>query len=126
MELMRAARAHARGGPEQLVVEDAPRPQPATGEALVRVHAAGITPWELDWVPTWQDLAGHDRTPTIPSHELSGVVFAVGHGAIHVAPGDEVYGLIPFGSNGAAAEFVAIRARDLALKPQTVDHIRAA
>ena len=126
MAVMRAVRAHARGGPEQLVVEDAPRPEPAAGEALIRVHAAGITPWELDWVPTWHDRAGHERTPTIPSHEVSGVVSDVGHGATHVAPGDEVYGLIPFDSNGAAAEFVTVRARDLALKPRTIDHTSAA
>jgi NADPH:quinone reductase-like Zn-dependent oxidoreductase len=126
MAIMQAVRAHARGGPEQLVVEDAPRPEPGTGEALVRVHAAGITPWELDWVPTWRDRAGHERTPTIPSHEVSGVVTAVGDGATHVVPGDEVYGLIPFDSNGAAAEFVAVRARDLALKPRTIDHLHTA
>src|SRR5690242_9958716 len=47
--IVRAIRLHARGGPEQMVYEDAPLPAPATGEALLRVYAAGITPTELTW-----------------------------------------------------------------------------
>jgi len=74
MSTMRAVRAHARGGAEQLQLEDAPKPEPRAGEALIRVHAAGITPTELDWSETWLDCQGHDRIPTIPSHEVSGVV----------------------------------------------------
>jgi NADPH:quinone reductase-like Zn-dependent oxidoreductase len=49
---VRAIRSHARGGPEQLVYEDAPLPDPAAGEALLRVYAAGITPTELTWSET--------------------------------------------------------------------------
>jgi alcohol dehydrogenase-like protein len=78
MTTMRAVRAHARGGAEQLRLEDAPRPEPRAGEALIRVHAAGITPTELEWSETWLDRQGHDRTPTIPSHEVSGVVEELG------------------------------------------------
>jgi len=40
---MMALRAHARGGPEQLVYEQAPRPEPGVGEVLVAVRATGIT-----------------------------------------------------------------------------------
>ncbi|HEV7628574.1 MAG TPA: NADP-dependent oxidoreductase, partial [Streptomyces sp.] len=72
---MNAVRAHRQGGPEQLVFEVAPRPEPARGEALVAVHAASITPDELTWPATWTDRAdpgGRDRTPIVPSHELSG------------------------------------------------------
>jgi NADPH:quinone reductase-like Zn-dependent oxidoreductase len=126
MTEMRAIRAHTRGGPEQLRLDDVPKPEPRAGEALVRVHAASITPTELTWNETWTDRAGHDRTPTIPSHEFSGVVEEVGLGVAHVVPDEEVYGLVPFDQDGAAADYVAIRARDLAPKPVKLDHTRTA
>ena len=126
MATMRAVRAHARGGAEQLRLDDVPKPEPRTGEVLIRVHAAGITPTELEWSETWVDRQGHDRAPTIPSHEFSGVVEELGHGVTRVVIGQEVYGLVPFDHDGAAAEYVTVRARDLAPKPFTLDHIRAA
>ncbi len=126
MAMMRAVRAHDRGGADQLRYEQAPKPEPRAGAALVRVHAAAITLAEFDWPETWVDRAGHDRTPTIPSHEFSGVVEALGHGVSHVAVGEEVYGQVLFDEDGAAAEYVAVRARDLAPKPVTLDHVHAA
>ncbi len=69
---MMALRAHARGGPEQLVYEKAPAPVPGPGEALVAVHAAGITFAELTWDLSWTTKDGRDRTPVIPAHEMSG------------------------------------------------------
>jgi NADPH:quinone reductase-like Zn-dependent oxidoreductase len=87
---MMALRAHARGGPEQLVYEQAPTPLPGPGEALVEVHAAAITFAELTWDQTWTDSAGQDRTPTIPSHEVSGTVAGLGPDAGTVQPGQEV------------------------------------
>ena len=106
---MTALRAHRRGGPEVLVVERAPIPAPGPGEVLIEVHAAAITFDELTWDETWV-RDGADRTPTIPSHEVSGVV--VGHrpGRHRTAVGDEVYGLIPFDRDGAAAEYVTVPA----------------
>jgi NADPH:quinone reductase-like Zn-dependent oxidoreductase len=126
MATMRAVRALAPGGAEQLRLDQVPRPEPRVGEALIRVHAAGITPTELGWDETWVDRNGHDRTPTIPSHEFSGVVEVVGHGVTHVMVGEEVFGMVPFDHDGAAAEYVAIRARDLAPKPASLDHVQTA
>ena len=126
---MRAVRAHTRGGWEQLVYEQAPRPYPRTGEVLVAVQAASVTAGELGWDATWTDSidgTGHDRTPIIPSHEMSGVVAVLGKGVAGLTVGDEVYGLIPFTRDGAAAEYVAVPADVLAAKPVSVDHIRAA
>lgn len=120
---MKALRAHRRGGPEQLVVEPAPVPVPAAGEVLVAVHAAAITFDELTWDETWTRVSG---TPVIPSHEVSGVVAEVATGAADFTPGDEVYGLIGFDRDGAAAEFVCVPAADLAVKPATVSHTVAA
>ncbi len=73
---MMALRAHARGGPERLVYEQAPAPVPGPGEALVAVHAAGITFAELTWELSWTAKDGRDRTPVIPAHEMSGTVAA--------------------------------------------------
>jgi NADPH:quinone reductase-like Zn-dependent oxidoreductase len=122
---MTALRAHHRGGAEVLVVERAPVPVPAAGEALVAVHAAGITFDELTWEETWT-RSGVSRTPVIPSHEVSGVVSEEASDVTDFKPGDEVYGLIRFDRDGAAAEFVAVPAADLAGKPSTVSHAGAA
>ncbi|SBS76047.1 Zn-dependent oxidoreductase, NADPH:quinone reductase [uncultured Mycobacterium sp.] len=112
---MTALRAHRRGGPEVLVVERAPVPVPASAEVLIEVHAAAITFDELTWDETWT-RDGVDRTPTIPSHEVSGVVSATGPGVTDIAVGDQVYGLIPFDRDGAAAEYAAVPADCLAAR----------
>ena len=122
---MKAIRLHAPVGIEGLSYEDAPDPVPAFGDVLVKVHACGITPTELDW-PIWTDRAGHRRESIIPAHEFSGVVVALGYGTAGVAVGDEVYGLIDGYRDGAAAEYIAIEARDVAPKPTTIDHVQAA
>jgi NADPH:quinone reductase-like Zn-dependent oxidoreductase len=122
---MLALRAHRRGGPEVLTVEQAPVPVPADGEVLIAVHAAAITFDELTWPETWT-RDGADRTPIIPSHEVSGVVSAVGQGVADFAEGDEVYGLIRFDRDGAAAEYVAVPAADLAARPATASHVVSA
>jgi D-arabinose 1-dehydrogenase-like Zn-dependent alcohol dehydrogenase len=122
---MTALRAHRRGGPEVLVVERAPIPVPAPGEVLVEVHAAAITFDELTWDESWLH-DGVDRAPTIPSHEVSGVVAATGPDVTDIAVGDEVYGLIPFDRDGAAAEYVAVPADCLAARPTTCSHVYSA
>src|SRR5437763_12655292 len=125
MKAIRISEPVGLEGIDGLVYEDAPDPQPAIGDALVKVHAAGFTPTELTW-PLFTDRAGRDRTPLIPAHEGSGVVVALGYGTTGVAVGDEVYGLIDGYRDGWAAEYVAIEARDLAPKPKSVDFVHAA
>jgi NADPH:quinone reductase-like Zn-dependent oxidoreductase len=126
MATMMALRGHVRGGPEQLVYEQAPVPAAGPGEALVAVHAAGITFAELTWDLSWTTPDGADRTPVIPSHELSGVVAGLGDGVTGLAGGDEVTGLIDFDRDGAAAEYVAVPATTLARKPPSLSHQQAA
>ncbi len=116
---MKAIRMHVRGGPEQIVYEDIPKPIPSAGEALVRVHASGITPTELSWSST-------EHLPTVLGHEVSGIVEEVAAGVSEVKVGDSVYALTDFWRDGTAAEYVTVRARDLAPKPLTLDHVRAA
>src|SRR5215471_11531123 len=108
-----------------LVFEEAPDPKPLFNDVLVKVAACGITHNELDW-PIWTCRAGHRRTTVIPGHEVSGVVAALGFGTAGLAVGDEVFGLTDQLRDGAAAEYVAVEARNVAPKPQTVDHIHAA
>lgn len=123
---MMALRAHARGGPEQLVYEQAPRPEPGAGEALVAVRATGITFAELTWDETWTTRDGADRTPVIPGHEVSGTVTAIGGSVTGVAAGDAVYGLIDFDRDGAAAEYVAVPTTTLATRPGSLTDVEAA
>jgi NADPH:quinone reductase-like Zn-dependent oxidoreductase len=123
---VKAIRVHARGGPEQLVFEDAPEPQVRAGDVLVRVAATGITPTELRWDETYQHADGTPRIPSIPGHEVSGVVERAAPDVDDFRPGDAVYGLADFPRDGAAAEFVAVRAVNLARKPQSIGHTETA
>jgi NADPH:quinone reductase-like Zn-dependent oxidoreductase len=125
MTTMKALRAHARGGPEQLVYETAPMPDPGPGEVVVAVYAAGITFGELGWDPTWT-RDGRDRTPIIPAHEVSGTIAEIGNGVMGLRAGDEVYGLIRFDRDGAAADYVSMPATDVTRRPHTVSHVQAA
>jgi NADPH:quinone reductase-like Zn-dependent oxidoreductase len=122
---MKAIRIHEPTGISGLVFEDAPDAKPLLGDVLVKVAACGITHNELDW-PLWTCRAGHRRTSIIPGHEVSGVVTALGYGTAGIAVGDEVFGLTDQFRDGAAAEYVAVEARNVAPKPQTADHVRAA
>src|SRR3954467_8255430 len=115
---MRVLRLRAPGGPEQLTVEAADRPQPGPGEALVRVYSAAITRGELGWPG--------DRLPAIPSYELSGVVEEVGPGVTGVAAGDEVFALTPFDRDGVAADYTALRAELLVARPRALGHAESA
>ena len=123
---MHALRIHERGGPEGLAYEEAPVPEPGTGDVLVRVHAASFTPTELTWLSTWVDRLGHDRRPVIPGHEVSGTVESLGFGTTGFAVDDAVYGLTDWYRDGTLAAYVAVEARNLAPKPASLDHVQAA
>ena len=127
MTTMRALHAYAQHDPSRLVVEDAPLPTLGPEDVLVRVHASGVSPGELDWNGTWLRHDGAPRTPPIvPGHEVSGVVEKVGAGAAGIEVGDDVFGVIDFRRDGADAEFVAVRADELVPKPATATHAEAA
>jgi NADPH:quinone reductase-like Zn-dependent oxidoreductase len=126
METMKAARIHAYGGPEVLRYEDAPRPVAGAGDALVRVHAASINPF--DWKVRRGYLAGffNHTLPLILGWDVSGVVEAVGEGVTTLAPGDAVFGQADITRNGTYAEYVAVPAGLLVRKPEQVSHVQAA
>ena len=119
---MKAVRIHEPTGISGLVYEEVPDARPGLCDVLVKVAACGITHNELDW-PLWTCRAGHRRASIIPGHEVSGVVAALGYGTAGIAVGDEVSGLTDQLRDGAAAEYVAVEARNLAPKPHTADHV---
>ena len=123
---MKAVRAYTRGGPEALRYEDAPVPEVGASEVLVEVHAAAVTPGELGWDETWQSADGADRTPVIPSHEFSGVIAQVGEDVSSLTPGSQVYGLIDFNHDGAAAEFVSLPEEAVVPRPVRLSHVESA
>jgi len=98
-----------------------PEPSAAINDVIVQVYAASITGDELSWPSTWTDRADHDRTPSIPGHELAGVVTALGYGTTGLSVGQRVFGLQDWYRNGSLAEYVAIEARNLAPLHDDID-----
>ena len=98
-----------------------PEPQPAINDVVVQIHASGFVGTELAWPSTWTDRLGGDRTPSIPGHELAGVVTALGYGTTGLSVGQRVFGLADWYRDGSLAEYVAIEARNLAPLPGDVD-----
>ncbi|GHF52054.1 NADP-dependent oxidoreductase [Streptomyces griseosporeus] len=113
-------------GVEGLALEELPPPHAAENDVVVRVHAAGFTRGELDWPATWTDRAGRDRTPSVPGHEVSGVVTELGYGTTGLTVGQRVFGLADWARDGSLAEYVAVEARNLAPLPADIDHTTAA
>jgi NADPH:quinone reductase-like Zn-dependent oxidoreductase len=109
-----------------LSLAELPYPHAAENDVVVRVHAAGMTSGELEWPASWTDRAGRDRTPSVPGHEVSGVVGALGYGTTGLTVGQRVFGLADWARNGTLAEYVAVEARNLAPLPAGVDHAVAA
>ena len=98
-----------------------PRPQPAINDVVVRVHASGFVGTELEWPSTWTDRLDRDRTPSIPGHELAGMVSALGYGTTGLSVGQRVFGLTDWTRDGTLAEYAAVEARNLAPLPGDVD-----
>ncbi len=98
-----------------------PEPQAEINDVVVQVYASSITGDELTWPSTWVDRAGHDRVPSIPGHEMAGVVTALGYGTTGLSIGQRVFGLTDWYRNGTLAEYVAVEARNLAPLPADVD-----
>jgi NADPH:quinone reductase-like Zn-dependent oxidoreductase len=123
---MKAVRIHNYGGPNVLKYEDAARPEPQAGEVLVRVHGAGVNP--IDWKVReghMKDFWPH-KFPLILGWDLSGVVEEVGKGVSRFKIGDEVYSLPDPTRDGAYADYIVVRESELAFKPNSLHHIRAA
>src|SRR4051794_20638094 len=108
-------------GTAGMKLAERPEPQAAINDVVVQVHASGFTWDELKWAPTWIDRLDRDRTPSIPGHELAGVVTALGYGTTGLSVGQRVFGLTDWYRDGTLAEYVAVEARNLAPLPGDID-----
>src|SRR5262245_60228062 len=104
-----------------MTLVERPEPEPAINDVVVQVRASGFVPTEVSWPSTWTDRRDHDRTPSIPGHELAGVVTALGYGTTGLSVGQRVFGLADWHRDGTLAEYVAVEARNLAPLPGDVD-----
>lgn len=123
---MKAMQVNHAGPGLRLIPAELPKPEPESGEILVRVHAAGVTPAELSWYPTTHTKSGAERVRAIPGHEFSGVVAATGTGIEDFEVGTEVYGMNDWFVDGATAEFCIALPRNVARKPASLSHEAAA
>jgi len=98
-----------------------PEPQAAINDVVIRVYASGFVGTELEWPSTWTDRLNRDRTPSIPGHEVAGVVTSLGYGTTGLSVGQRVFGLTDWYRDGSLAEYVAVEARNLAPLPDDVD-----
>ena len=121
---MRAVRQHALGGPDVLVLEDLPRPDPGPTEVLVRAAAAGVNP--VDWkVRTRGGIPA--ELPFTVGWDVAGVVEEVGVGVTWLSPGDRVFGMPRFPREAACyAEYVASPSRHLSRTPEGLSDVEAA
>ena len=110
----------AAGLPGMKLVER-PEPQAAINDVVIQVYASGFVGTELEWPSTWTDRLGLDRTPSIPGHEVAGVVTSLGYGTTGLSVGQRVFGLTDWYRDGTLAEYVAVEARNLAPLPGDVD-----
>jgi NADPH:quinone reductase-like Zn-dependent oxidoreductase len=103
-----------------------PEPPAAINDVIVQIHASGFVTTELTWPSTWTDRRDSDRTPSIPGHEVAGVVTALGYGTTGLSVGQRVFGLADWHRDGTLADYVAMEARNLAPLPGDVDFTVAA
>jgi len=108
-------------GTAGMTLVERPEPKAAINDVVVRVHASGFVGTELAWPSTWTDRLNRDRTPSIPGHELAGVVSALGYGTTGLSVGQRVFGLADWYRDGTLGEYLAIEARNVAPLPGDVD-----
>src|SRR4051812_41524714 len=108
-------------GTAGMTLVERPEPPAAINDVIVEVHASGFVPTEMAWPSTWTDRRDRDRAPSIPGHELAGVVTALGYGTTGVSVGQREPGLADWHRDGTLAEYVAIEARNLAPLAGDVD-----
>lgn len=120
---MKAARVLQFGPPNVITNEDLPQPEPAAGQLLVRVKAAGVGHWDA---LVREGKLADETLPLTLGYELSGIVEGIGAEVSGFNPGDEVYGATNQQLTGAYAEYALAWAEMMAQKPKTLNFIEAA
>lgn len=106
-----------------LEMEELPIPEPGEDEVLIRIRAASINPFDSAIQAGYlQEMA---QTPLTMGTDFAGDVVSVGKNISHLKPDDAVYGLSPLGS-GAFADYMTVKAHEVALKPQSLDYVNSA
>ena len=121
---MKANRIHVFGGPEVILFEDVPRPTPGTGEVVVRVHAAGVGPWDA-WVRAGRSALPQSLPLTLGS-DLAGTVEATGSRDSPFSVGDEVFGVSNPRFTGGYAQYALAFTHTLAHKPRRRNFLESA
>jgi NADPH:quinone reductase-like Zn-dependent oxidoreductase len=124
MTTMKAVRIHRFGGPEVLTLDDVPWPQPKDDEVLVRVHAASVNPVDYK-IRAGSYSVKEDQLPYTLGRDLSGTVELLGTRARTLKAGDPIFAFIGM-DRGTYAEYVVVKAMEMAAKPDTLDHVQAA
>ena len=124
MQTMKAIRIHAYGGPEVLKYEDVPRPVPNDDDVLIKVIAAGVNP--VDWKIRQGYMKDMFTLPLILGWDVAGVIEEKGNKVTNLEIGQSVYTRPSLMRNGAYAEYIAVKASEVALKPESIDYIQAA
>jgi len=119
---MKAIQVHQFGGPEVLVLHEVPTPKPGQGEVLVRVHAAGVNPYD-----TYMRSGAYPVKPTLPytpGSDAAGQIEALGAGVAKVKPGDRVYTATTL--TGAYAEYALARENQVYPLPEKISFSQGA
>ncbi len=121
---MKAARISNFGPPSVITIDDLPRQEPAPGQVLVRVKAAGVGPWDV--LIREGKSALRQPLPIILGSDLAGIAEAAAADVSGFKSGEEVYGATNEQFTGAYAEYAVASAGMLAQKPKTLNYIEAA
>ena len=108
-------------GTAGMMLVERPEPPAAISDVIVQVHASGFVPTELEWPSTWTDRVNRNRAPSIPGHELAGVISSLGYGTTGLSVGQRVLGLTDWHRDGTLAEYTAVEARNLAPLPGDIE-----
>jgi NADPH:quinone reductase-like Zn-dependent oxidoreductase len=121
---MKAWRVHAFGPVDAMNFESISRPDPGPGEVLVKVHAAGVGPWDA-WIRAGKSALPQPLPLTLGS-DLAGEVQKIGSGPINLSVGEQVFGVTNTQFLGAYAEYAVASASMLARRPQSLSFVEAA
>lgn len=127
MKTMMCVRIHKFGGPDVLVYEEAPRPEPKADEVLIRIYAASVNPLDYKFRLGIHPFAVQMKFPAIIGWDVSGVVEVIGENVKKFKPGDSVYARPgDYSGCGAYAEYQAVKESEVALKPSSISYVEAA